>query len=1077
VSLVIERIRIDGFGRLEDVEHELSPRLNVLCGPNEVGKSTLLGFIRGVLFGFETARSDRPRYEPEHGAFGGELLVRVNKEPWSVRRDGSRKKAGGLLTVRGPRGEAIPEARLSDALCGIDQELYFQVFAFGLAELATFERLSRSGTVSEALFSAGVGGALKFRDARQRLRESCELLWSETARTRDLSRALGELGEVRQRLAGLQDLPREHGEAVAVIARLERELPEVDQALEAARAESSEVERLRRARESLVAWESAQEALGTLPQELERVPEDARARLEGVLARAESCARALASAREALATAEEAAARAGPRLSVEGREAEVKAALQAVGRRASQRETFPARAAAAEARAQEAARALDALGLDWTAESLLSRELGAAARAPLLDLKAAAEEADAWVRAAVVEARRAESERERLAADRIPLERELERLPAVPVAAWRARLRDVEEVKAARSEASRLQADAADVERRIQEQGGPPPEPRSGFPDWLLAVALLGVAGFGVALARWAGWEVGASAGALVGALLVGFQRLSAGRLAAALAAHVEAEERRLMALEVLDGRARAVAFEMEAQARRLSSACDRLGLTQEAASTEALSECAAAAMEGVQQSEVRQQLEARRLELVAALGRARTASDAAEEAVGQARKMRAALGAQIQAALVEHGLPAEISMERALDLWSEAVVVQGRLRDARAASSAVAAEAADHAAAELRLMAEAERLGVRGPGDVVAVALDARLPGPPGGAPSRSTVDVVAAALEARLTEAEARRRAREAAEERLSQAKEALPPLERADAEVRAALGRLLEASGCADADELQRALPRAEMRAALCSRLRELELQLRSGTFAPPEQALAKVRELGGPAALDAVAERLGARVSELEGRRRAAEMELGRRRQQIQALERDGAARELRLEEETLAARAGALAERYAVDRLALEMLERAKQRYDSEHQPRLLQLAGERLSVLTGGRYARVRASEDGVELFAVTRDGKEVSAETLSRGTREQLYLAFRLAVIAELFEARGAVPVVLDDVLVNFDLERARGAARALRDLSQTHQVLAFTCHTLVAEALVEAGAERVDLTTHQQSLFKYGT
>lgn len=1053
MSLSIERIRIDGFGRLEDVEHELSPKLNVLVGPNEVGKSTLLGFIRGVLFGFETARSTLPRYEPDHGAFGGELLVRVNKEPWSVRRDGNKKKVGGLLTVRGPRGEPIPEARLSDALCGIDRELYFQVFAFGLAELATFEHLARSGTVSEALFSAGVGGALKFRDARQKLRESCELLWSETARTRDLSRALGDLDAVRQRLASLQDLPREHGEAVAAIARVERELPEVDRALEGARAESSEVERLRRARESLVAWESAHEALCLLPPELERVPEGARAALEGLLARAESCARGLASAREMLALAEDAAARARPRLPVEGREAEVKAALQAVGRRASQRETFPARAAAVEARAQEAWRALEALGLDWTAESLLSRELGAAARAPLLDLKVAAEEADAWVRAAAAEARRAESERDRLAAERVPLERELERLPAVPVAAWRGRLRDVEEVKAARVEASRLQAAAADVERRIQEQGGPQPEPRSGFPGWLLAVSLSCVAGFGVALARWAGWEVGASAGALVGALLVGFQRLAAGRLAASLAEHVDAEERRLMALAVLDGRARAVAFELEAQARRLSSACERLGLTQEAAATEALSECAAAAMEGVQQSEVRAQREARRLELVAALGRARTAVEVAEEAVGQARKMRGALGVQIQAALVEHGLPAELSVERALDLWSEAAAVQGRLRDARAAASAVAAEGADHAAAEQRLAAEAERLGVSGP------------------------LDVVAAALEARLLEAEARRRARAAAEERLSQAREALPPLERADAEVRAALERLLEASGCADVDELQRALPRAEMRAALRSRMRDLELQLRSGTFVTPEQALARVRELGGPAALDAVAERLAARVSELEDRRRAAEVELGRRRQQVQALEGSGEARELRLQEEAEAAKAAALAERYAVDRLALEMLERAKQRYDSEHQPRLLQLAGERLSVLTGGRYARVRASEDGVELFAVTRDGKEVSAETLSRGTREQLYLAFRLAVIAELFEARGAVPVVLDDVMVNFDLERARGAARALRDLSQTHQVLAFTCHAPVAEALVEAGAERVDLTVHQRSLFKYGT
>lgn len=1054
MSLKIETIRIDGFGRLEDVEHTLSLKLNVLYGPNEVGKSTLLGFIRGVLFGFETARSTLPRYEPDHGAFGGELLVRVNGgEQWSVRRDGSKKKAAGVLTVRGARNEPIPEPRLMDALCGIDREMYFQVFAFGLSELATFEHLARSGTVSEALFSAGVAGALRFREARQKLRESSEALWSETARTRKLSRVLGELDGVRQRLTALSDLPREHGEAVAEIARLERELPELDQALEGVRAESAEVERLRRAREALVAWESAQQALGNLPPELDRAPPGTRRALEALLSRAEACGGALASAQETLQAAEEAAARARARLPVEGREAEVKAALQAVGRRASQRESFPSRAAAAEARSAEAARALEALGLGWTEEALLARDLGAAARAPLLDLKAAAEEADAQLRSLAAEARRTEAERERLAADREPVERELERLPAVPVAAWRARIRDVEEIRSARVEASRLAAEAADVERRFQELSAPGLEPQSSFPPWLLLLALACTAALGAALWRWAGPEVGAAAEALVAALLVGFQRLSAARLAAALAAHEEAEDRRRRAQDALEVRARAVDFEGDVQARRLSSACDRLGLTLEAAGTEALSQCAAAALEGLQQSEARIQLEARRLELVAAQGRARAEAEAAAAAVESARQARRELDARIQAALADRGLPPGLSLERALDLWGEAAAAQGRLRDARGAAAALAAEAADHAGAERRLRAEAERLALSGP------------------------LDVAAAALEARLSEAEARGRARAEAEDRLARAKEALPPLQRADGEVRDQLRKLLDATGCAGVDALQRIIPRAEARAALLSQLRELELQLRSGTFAAPEQALSRLEALGGPLALDAAADRLAGRLSELEARRREAALELGQRRQQLQALERDGQARDLRQEEELLVARAGTLAERYAVDRLALELLERAKQRHDSEHQPRLLQLAGERLSVLTGGRYARVRASEDGGELFAVTSEGKEISAEALSRGTREQLYLAFRLAVIAELYEARGAVPVVLDDVLVNFDLDRARGAARALRDLSQTHQVLAFTCHAPVAEVLVEAGAERVDLTVHQRSLFRYGT
>ena len=54
-----------------------------------------------------------------------------------------------------------------------------------------------------------------------------------------------------------------------------------------------------------------------------------------------------------------------------------------------------------------------------------------------------------------------------------------------------------------------------------------------------------------------------------------------------------------------------------------------------------------------------------------------------------------------------------------------------------------------------------------------------------------------------------------------------------------------------------------------------------------------------------------------------------------------------------------------------------------------------------------------------------------------------------RLALV-DAYARRGAVlPLVLDDVLVNFDASRARAAARVLRDFAASgYQVLMFTCH-----------------------------
>ena len=123
-----------------------------------------------------------------------------------------------------------------------------------------------------------------------------------------------------------------------------------------------------------------------------------------------------------------------------------------------------------------------------------------------------------------------------------------------------------------------------------------------------------------------------------------------------------------------------------------------------------------------------------------------------------------------------------------------------------------------------------------------------------------------------------------------------------------------------------------------------------------------------------------------------------------------------------------ARAAELATRYATDRLALALLARARRRFEEEQQPRVIQLASEHFAALTGGRYRRVFIPAGGKRELRVSDARRDWSAEQLSRGTREQLYLAFRLAVIQDFGETRGALPLIVDDILVNFDLERTRG-------------------------------------------------
>jgi uncharacterized protein YhaN len=76
------------------------------------------------------------------------------------------------------------------------------------------------------------------------------------------------------------------------------------------------------------------------------------------------------------------------------------------------------------------------------------------------------------------------------------------------------------------------------------------------------------------------------------------------------------------------------------------------------------------------------------------------------------------------------------------------------------------------------------------------------------------------------------------------------------------------------------------------------------------------------------------------------------------------------------------------------------------------------------------------------------RDGTLVPLTGLSRGTAEQLYLALRLGLVERFAEGAEPLPIVMDDILVNFDEERAASAARSIEELSSRHQVLYFTCH-----------------------------
>ncbi len=141
---------------------------------------------------------------------------------------------------------------------------------------------------------------------------------------------------------------------------------------------------------------------------------------------------------------------------------------------------------------------------------------------------------------------------------------------------------------------------------------------------------------------------------------------------------------------------------------------------------------------------------------------------------------------------------------------------------------------------------------------------------------------------------------------------------------------------------------------------------------------------------------------------------------------------------------------------------------AERRIREEHQPEILRLAGDRLARLTGGRYDRLLlAGRDGRD-FRVSGPATPSSLpidSPLSAGTREQIYLALRLSTLDQLDRAGERLPVLLDEVLVNWDPVRREAGLELLAEVARERQCFFFTCHPPLAERLEQLGGSRIQL------------
>lgn len=149
----------------------------------------------------------------------------------------------------------------------------------------------------------------------------------------------------------------------------------------------------------------------------------------------------------------------------------------------------------------------------------------------------------------------------------------------------------------------------------------------------------------------------------------------------------------------------------------------------------------------------------------------------------------------------------------------------------------------------------------------------------------------------------------------------------------------------------------------------------------------------------------------------------------------------------------------LKERYhelAVLLLAQRSLEISIAEWERKSQPEVYKQASRLFAQMTKGAWQKVRMNAEG-EIEALDSVKTACPPQLLSLGTRQQLYLALRVALLITAENVGRSLPILCDDILVNFDDERRREAIKVIVELSRYRQVILFTCHPSVAALVRE--------------------
>ena len=185
-------------GMIKILTLQLTPQ--IIYGPNEAGKTTLMAFLVSVLFGFADGRGKNrfAQYIPKTtSSYGGSLLVEINGHDYVIKRQ--RGRNGGKVSVTDSQGRQGGEQELKQLLGPMDRSLYQALFSFGQRDLTAVDELNRDEW-QQHLQQLGAVGSAQWDQLIDQYQKQADHLYKPRGRKWPLNQDLHQYADLTDKI-------------------------------------------------------------------------------------------------------------------------------------------------------------------------------------------------------------------------------------------------------------------------------------------------------------------------------------------------------------------------------------------------------------------------------------------------------------------------------------------------------------------------------------------------------------------------------------------------------------------------------------------------------------------------------------------------------------------------------------------------------------------------------------------------------------------------------------------------------------------------------------------------------------